>query len=68
MRLEPYNYSFIFNILDTQKLNKILHLGAVFLVGGTVNGSGNVFARNPTTGIYGPVCDDLWDFNAVRNC
>ena len=31
---------------------------AVTLVGGSTPGRGNVFARNPTTGIYGPVCDD----------
>lgn len=35
------------------------------LVGGTVNGTGNVFAKNPVTGIYGPVCDDFWDINDV---
>ena len=40
-------------------------LAAVVLVGGTTTGNGNVFARNPTTGIYGPVCDDLWDINDV---
>ena len=28
------------------------------LIGGSVAGTGNIFARNPTTGIYGPVCDD----------
>jgi|LakMenEpi03Aug12_release.lakeMendotaPanAssembly.Ray.scaffolds.fasta_scaffold969911_1 hypothetical protein len=40
-------------------------LAAVVLVGGTVNGTGNVYARNPTTGVYGPVCDDLWDLSDV---
>jgi len=30
----------------------------VVLIGGSGNNSGNIFARNPTTGIYGPVCDD----------
>jgi hypothetical protein len=34
---------------------------AVVLVGGPNNAAGNVFARNPATGIYGPVCDDNWD-------
>jgi hypothetical protein len=34
---------------------------AVVLVGGPSNAAGNVFARNPATGIYGPVCDDNWD-------
>jgi hypothetical protein len=35
------------------------------LVGGTTNGTGNVFSRNPTTGIYGPVCDDAWGIEDV---
>lgn len=35
------------------------------LVGGSTTGRGNVYARNPTTGIYGPVCDDFWNLNAV---
>jgi hypothetical protein len=30
----------------------------VVLIGGSGGNSGNIFARNPTTGIYGPVCDD----------
>ena len=37
------------------------------LVGGTQAGVGNVYARNPVTGIYGPVCDDFWNMLAVRN-
>ena len=37
----------------------------VVLVGGTATGNGNVFARNPTNGIYGPVCDDSWDISDV---
>jgi len=32
--------------------------GAVELIGGPAVGSGTLYARNPTTGIYGPVCDD----------
>jgi hypothetical protein len=35
------------------------------LVGGTSNASGNVFARNPITGIYGPVCHTLWQLPSV---
>ncbi len=34
---------------------------AVVLVGGPDSSSGNVFARNPTTGVYGPVCDDNFE-------
>ncbi len=37
----------------------------IALIGGTSNGTGNVFARNPTTGIYGPVCDDFWEIADV---
>ena len=33
-------------------------LALVVLVGGPSNASGNIFARNPTSGVYGPVCDD----------
>ena len=45
----------------------ILIFLTVELIGGTSQGSGNVFATNPTTGIYGPVCDDNWDINDVSN-
>jgi len=31
------------------------------LVGGSEPGTGNVFARNPVTCTYGPVCDDDFD-------
>ena len=27
---------------------------------GKVVGSGNLFAKNPSTGKFGPVCDDFW--------
>ena len=46
-------------------ISYFIFLAVVVLVGGTTNGTGNVFARNPTTGIYGPVCDDFWDINDV---
>ena len=35
------------------------------LVGGETELSGNVYALNPATGIYGPVCDDNWDIEDV---
>jgi hypothetical protein len=35
------------------------------LVGGPNSYSGNVYARNPTTGYYGPVCDDNFDISDV---
>jgi len=36
-------------------------------VGGTSSSNGNVFARNPANGIYGPVCDDAWEIADVIN-
>ena len=38
---------------------------SVELVGGSSSSEGNVHAKNPVTGIYGPVCDDGFDINAV---
>ncbi len=35
------------------------------LVGGVGINEGNVFAYNPTNGIYGPVCDVEWDMDDV---
>ena len=31
------------------------------LVGGCDDSEGNLFAYNPVTNFYGPVCDDGWD-------
>jgi hypothetical protein len=36
------------------------------LVGGPTSNSGHVFARNPRTGYYGPVCDDSFGDADVR--
>jgi len=64
-----YNYK----LLLPEKLQNIfqiilfLSLASVVLIGGTVNGTGNVYARNPATGIYGPVCDDLWSIEDVSS-
>jgi hypothetical protein len=38
----------------------------VELVGGSAPNEGNVYAQNPVTGIYGPVCDDGFDVNAAN--
>ena len=38
---------------------------SVALVGGSSDNEGNVFATNPTTGLYGPVCDDGWAIEEV---
>ena len=33
----------------------------VALVGGQNSSEGNVHAYNPTTNLFGPVCDDIWN-------
>jgi hypothetical protein len=38
---------------------------AVTLKGGLQPYEGNVFATNPTTGIFGPICDDFWSMKDV---
>ena len=38
----------------------------VELIGGSNELEGNVFAKNPKTGVYGPVCDDNWTIQNVR--
>jgi hypothetical protein len=38
----------------------------VYLIGGPGPWAGTVYARNPVTGIDGPVCDDYWNILAVR--
>ena len=48
----PYCYNFLMFLVD--------------LAGGSSASSGNVYAVNPTTGVYGPVCDDNWDIDDVR--
>ena len=39
---------------------------SVMLKGGTNNFEGNVYALNPTTGVFGPICDDFWSMKDVR--
>ncbi len=34
---------------------------SVNLVGGSTINEGNVYAFNPDTEIYGPICEDTWD-------
>ncbi len=43
------------------KLSSLL----VYLVGGEGRNEGNVYIFNPTTNVFGPVCDKLWDLNDV---
>jgi len=38
---------------------------SVKLMGGSSKLEGNVFARNPTTKVFGPVCDDEWTIENV---
>jgi hypothetical protein len=54
-----------------QKYNKNLLLKTflilVHLVGGIDVSEGNVLAYNPANGMYGPVCDDMWNLDDVTN-
>jgi len=38
----------------------------IILVGGSGPYEGNVYATNPETNVFGPVCDDTWDLADVR--
>ena len=38
---------------------------SVKLIGGSSKLEGNVFARNPNTKVFGPVCDDAWTIENV---
>ena len=38
----------------------------VILINGTKPSEGYLFATNPKTKIYGPVCDDVFGDNGVR--
>jgi hypothetical protein len=44
---------------------KLCLMYIVELIGGSSLSNGNVYATNPPTGIYGPVCDDNWDIDDV---
>ncbi len=39
----------------------------VALIGGLGPGQGNVYALNYETETFGPVCDDAWNMQGVRN-
>jgi len=54
--------------LNKKKVKHIILIILIFLVtlvGGNSPNEGNVYARNPNTGIFGPVCDDAWDVMGV---
>jgi hypothetical protein len=64
-----------YNVIERRCLIKCLYVYlftlmikkiSVALVGGSSDNEGNVFATNPTTGFYGPVCDDGWAIEEVR--
>ena len=42
-------------------------ISLVWIVDGPNDYSGNVYAKNPTTGVIGPVCDNAWSTLAVSN-
>ena len=54
------------SILLILKIILTLFCISVRLVGGGNTYTGNVFALNPRTGIYGPVCHNSWDNRDVR--
>jgi hypothetical protein len=39
---------------------------SVILIGGASHNEGNVYAFNPSTSIFGAVCDDTWTQKNVR--
>ena len=61
LRNKKSHFLFDWNIKGKIVNKLLLKISAVTLVGSSTRGSGNVFARNPTNGIYGPVCDDSFD-------
>jgi hypothetical protein len=40
---------------------KHVEMLSVYLVGGSTVNEGNVYAFNPDTEIFGPICEDTWD-------
>jgi hypothetical protein len=71
INLNPTETSKIqFNINFTSHFNS--HFNQLFwisvsvaLIGGNSEKEGNAYALNPSTGVFGPVCDDNWDLTAV---
>ena len=52
--------------LESQSSNPVLICSAaVLLVGGAQPNEGYLYATNPVTNTYGPVCDDYFNTNAV---
>ena len=45
---------------------RIMNTVEIALVGGPSANAGHVYARNPRTGYYGPVCDDSFGDEDVR--
>ena len=39
----------------------------VVLLDGDVANEGNVYATNPATGVFGPICDNGWDLIDVSS-
>ena len=39
---------------------------SVVLLDGATGNEGNVYATNPSTHIFGPICDNGWDILDVR--
>jgi hypothetical protein len=54
-------------LFSTNIRNLNLFLALVVLVGGRGAFEGNVLALNPSTGVFGPICDALWTLDNVRS-
>jgi len=59
------DFAFYYDRGINLKINTLLS-ATIALVGGTTSNAGHVFARNPRTGFYGPVCDDFFGDVDVR--
>jgi hypothetical protein len=57
--------SYCFN--EPKKTFLLKYFFLVHLVGGIDVSEGNVLAYNPANGMYGPVCDDMWNLEDVTN-
>ena len=78
MTIPPYSYWYCLLLIyvhifvggstfnnDKNLLLSILS-APIVLIGGPTSNSGHVYARNPRTGIFGPVCDDFFRDADVR--
>jgi len=60
------DFKFLIIPKTEQQQNSHTYILALLISGGPSSYEGNVFALNPVTGIYGPICDDGWTITNVR--